>query len=443
MKYTSAVLAAAAAVAHADMTAFNEGGNWFKGAHGVSQIKYGGLDIPGSYRAVSKMTADGACEFTTKQYSGSIAPFDEDLSLHLRGPVKLASVAVYTPGTGKRDVPKVHTKRHNHGHAHLHKKHAEEEKRADMVTAVIDGVAVSWENNYFGGAPAAAATPAAAAGDAVAAAVANPPAGAHVASPAISSAGSTDSVAAGNYKRVGYYNQKDLIAEGLTFLANKGDPKASGTWDTVWGSSLSYVSADGESCSAGPTVFNGDLSDGSEIAIYSDVECGDSCGTVRPGSVAYKGFAGADKAFLFEFQMPDTGATGWNKNMPAIWALNGAIARTGQYSSCSCWKGDNASPQAGGCGEADIFEVLATGDRKAKSTFHFAQALGDSSYFDRPVDKTIKIAAVFQASSSTATIKVLDDSFDFAESLTGAQMESIVKDETDSSLFSFMSFGKI
>jgi len=79
MKYTSAVLAAAAAVAHADMTAFNEGGNWFKGAHGVSQIKYGGLDIPGSYRAVSKMTADGACEFTTKQYSGSIAPFDEDV----------------------------------------------------------------------------------------------------------------------------------------------------------------------------------------------------------------------------------------------------------------------------------------------------------------------------------------------------------------------------
>lgn len=312
-----------------------------------------------------------------------------------------------------------------------------------MVTAVIDGVTVSWANDYLGAGSAPTPAPAVAAAAADAYPVAAPPAGAHVASSAISSAGSTDSVPVGNYKRVGYYNQKDLIAEGLTFLANKGDPKTSGTWDTVWGSSLSYVSANGESCSAGPTVFNGDLSDGTEIAIYSDVECGDSCGAVRPGSVAYKGFAGADKAFLFEFQMPDTGATGWNKNMPAIWALNGAIARTGQYSSCSCWKGDNASPQAGGCGEADIFEVLAAGDRKAKSTFHFAQALGDSSYFDRPVDKTIKIAAVFQASSSTATIKILDDSFDFADSLTGAQIESIIKDESDSSLYSFMSFGKI
>ncbi|KAH7027708.1 putative TOS1-like glycosyl hydrolase-domain-containing protein [Microdochium trichocladiopsis] len=443
MKYTSAVLAAAAATVNADMTAFNEGGNWFAGLAGVSQIKYGGLDIPGAYRAVSKMTADGVCEFVTKPYSGSIAPFDEDLSMHLRGPLKLASVAVYTPGTGKRDVPKPHTKRHQHGHAHLHKKSAEE-KRADMVTAVIDGVTVSWENNWFGAAAAPTEAPAAAPAAAAPAAVdAAPLAGAHSApSGTISSAGSTDSVPVGNFKRVGYYSAKDNIAEGLTFLANKGDPKVSGTWDTVWGSSLAYVSADGESCSAGPTVFNGDLSDGNEIAIYSDIECDESCGAVRPGSVAYKAFAGADKAFFFEFQMPDTGATGWNKNMPAIWALNGAIARTGQYSSCSCWKGDNASPIEGGCGEADIFEVLASGDKKAKSTFHFANALGDSHWFARPTDKTIKIAAVFQSSTSTATIKVLDDSFDFSTSLTGAQIESIVADEADTNLFSFMSFGK-
>ncbi|KAJ1327766.1 Cell wall protein [Microdochium nivale] len=443
MKYTSAVLAAAVATVNADVAAFNEGGNWFKGLAGVSQIKYGGLDIPGSYRAVSKMTADGVCEFVTKEYSGPIAPYDEDLSLHFRGPMKLASVAVYVPGTGKHVAPKPHTKRHHHGHAHLHKKSAEQ-KRGDVVNTVIDGVAVSWKNDFFGGPAAAAhdAAPAVAAAAIPAGAHTYPVAGSTSSGGSISSGGSTSSVTIGNYKRVGFYNAKDKVAEGLTFLANKGDPNLSGTFDSVWGSSLSYVGTDGVSCSAGPTVFSGDLTDATEIAIFSDVECDESCGAVRPGSTAYKGWAGADKAFLFEFQMPDTGATGWNKNMPAIWSLNAAIPRTGQYSSCSCWKGDNTSPNSGGCGEADFFEVLASGDKKAKSTFHFANALGDSAWFARPVDKTIKIAAVFQSSSSTATIKVLDDSFNFSDSLTGADIEAIIADEVNANLRSFMSFGK-
>src|SRR5690242_8226538 len=123
--------------------------------------------------------------------------------------MKLASVAVYTPGTGKRDVPKPHTKRHQHGHAHLHKK-AAEEKRGDIVTAVIDGKTVTWENNWFGAAAAPTAAPEA------------PAAGAHsyptAGTGTISSAGSTDSVTVGNFKRVGFYSAKDQVAEGLTFL---------------------------------------------------------------------------------------------------------------------------------------------------------------------------------------------------------------------------------
>jgi len=66
--------------------------------------------------------------------------------------------------------------------------------------------------------------------------------------------------------------------------------------------------------------------------------------------------------------MPDSGETGTNEyvpvNRPAIWMLNAQIPRTLQYGNadCSCW--------ASGCGEFDIFEVLADGDKRMKSTLH-------------------------------------------------------------------------
>ncbi|KAI0384160.1 putative TOS1-like glycosyl hydrolase-domain-containing protein [Hypomontagnella monticulosa] len=444
MKYSTAIVVAAASVANAGFCsdAFEEFGNFFC-PNAVKQIKYSGLDIAGKYRAVAQMDNSGTCTFKDKDYSGPIAPFDEDLTLHFRGPLELKSVAVYTPSKGKRDVPQPHSKRH--GHQHLHKKHHEHEaeKRADMVTAVIDGVTVSWENNWFGGAstPAPAATAAAVS----AASVKGSPAESASKSKTSSSkskSSSSASVPAGDYERVAYYSAKEQVADGLVFLGNLGDPALSGTWDTVWGSSLAYCNEDGTKAAASPTILKeGIIDDQSEVIIASDKECDESCGTVRPGSVAYKGFEGANKVFLAEFTMPLSGKTGWNMDMPAFWMLNGAIPRTGQYSKCSCWAGDNSSPQQGGCGEADIIEVLRSGDTKAKSTFHFAAGTGDSHYFDRPTDKPMKVAVVFQAASSTASIKVLDDDFDFSTSLTSDQVEDLVNDEKKLNLFSLMTFG--
>lgn len=158
-------------------------------------------------------------------------------------------------------------------------------------------------------------------------------------------------------------------------------------------------------------------------------------------NIITEGFEGANKVFLAEFTMPLSNKQGWNMDMPAFWMLNGAIPRTGQYSKCSCWAGDNSSPQQGGCGEADIIEVLRSGDTKAKSTFHFAAGTGDSHYFDRPTDKPMKVAVVFQAASSTASIKVLDDDFDFSTSLTSDQVEDLINDEKHIDLFSLMTFG--
>jgi hypothetical protein len=111
----------------------------------------------------------------------------------------------------------------------------------------------------------------------------------------------------------------------------------------------------------------------------------------------------------------ETGATGANPDMPSIWGLNSKIARTGQYSACSCWKS--------GCGEFDMFEVLQDATQFVKSHFHAKQGAGSDGnggggspdYFDRPCDKTVKAAVIFMG--GTVTIKLLPDSAVFSPSL--------------------------
>lgn len=117
--------------------------------------------------------------------------------------------------------------------------------------------------------------------------------------------------------------------------------------------------------------------------------------------------------------MPLDGNRGFNGDMPAIWALNARIPRTAQYNSCSCWET--------GCGEVDMFEVLSSGDTKAKSTFHLANGAGSSDYFDRPVDKFVKAAVVFDEDSASVSIKMLPDNVDFSEGLSDATIQRWVR----------------
>ena len=135
---------------------------------------------------------------------------------------------------------------------------------------------------------------------------------------------------------------------------------------------------------------------------------------------------------LFEFQMPYDGDRGFNGDMPALWLLNANIPRTQQYGKCSCWPD---------CPEIDVFEALASGDSKCKSTVHATTSGGSSDYFERPADKPVKVAVVTQADSSSLSIKVLDDSFDFSTSLTQAQVDGLVEDKKQSSLFSIFALG--
>ncbi|KAK7968141.1 target of Sbf [Exophiala xenobiotica] len=224
---------------------------------------------------------------------------------------------------------------------------------------------------------------------------------------------------AGTWDRQAYYNAEAGSADGLVFLNHFGGG-GSGVFDTTWGLSLSYANADNTGASSGPVTLADTLvGDNSEFVIMTDKACsgenGD-CGYYRPGSVAYHGFSGASKLFLLEFQMPLTGTTGFNMDMPAAWMLNALIPRTQQYGNCSCW--------TSGCGEFDIFEVLDSGNTKCKSTWHGAHSIGDSDYFARPTGATVKVAVVLDGSGSTTNIMVLDDATTFEESVTEASVSA-------------------
>ncbi|KAI0158248.1 TOS1 protein [Xylariaceae sp. FL1272] len=443
MKYSAAVLlgsAVASVSAGYCADAVESGGNYYcPGA--VKQIKYSGLDIAGSYRAVSVMDNAGTCTFDTKDYSGAMAPFDEGLSMHFRGPIQISNVAVYTPGSSstKREAPKKSKRHQHHGHQHLHKKHREEEEKRQVgatVTVEMNGQMVTWINSYSG--ETAAADADAGSAQTTTTAEAEAPAATTVAATSAKATIKTSSDSGsieGDWVRSAYYCAEDGTADGLTFLANVGSDAVSGTWDTVWGSSLAYVSEDGKTVAGSPQVLkNTLLDDATEIAIFSDSACtAETCGTYRPKSVAYRGFEGASKVFIVEFTMPTSGLRGQNEDMPAFWLLNSAIPRTAQYASCSCWMGDNTSPQEGGCGEFDVIEILTPGETRAKSTFHFANGLGDSHYFERPVSSSGIYAVVFDGENSSVSIKQLD-SFDWATSLTSTSLTDLIVDEIEDAL---------
>lgn len=152
-------------------TAQEINGNWY--CSEVTAVIYTNFPGFGSYKKITDMDASsGDCSSERYNYSGSLSPLNEELSLHIRGPTWLKQVAVYTPTTVANDKrstkPNDHHRRHaaaaavhhHRGHQHLHHRHGKVEeveesqlsKRAvgDLVSATIDGQLVSWINEYAG-----------------------------------------------------------------------------------------------------------------------------------------------------------------------------------------------------------------------------------------------------------------------------------------------------
>ena len=130
--------------------------------------------------------------------------------------------------------------------------------------------------------------------------------------------------------------------------------------------------------------------------------------------------------------MPLDPTTGFNADMPALWILNALIPRTAQYDECSCW--------TSGCGEFDVYEILATGETRCKSTLHGNNSGGSSDWFKRPTDGFVKVVVVFDAKSNSLSIVTLSDDaaqFGFGAKLGRGTVEDWISggEDTVMSLF--------
>lgn len=176
-------------------------------------ITFDGFPASGTYEDVTSLNADGTCTFATKNYGAGPAPFDQELSAIIRGPVTLKKFAVYNldGSSAKRSE---HARRHAHQAFHEHKKEAREameEKRANgdvLVATMPDGTLMTMTQNWDKPGP----TPIVGAGSK---AVAGSGAGGPVpATSVVVHAG------AGNWGQVANYDSATGNASGLAFLAN-------------------------------------------------------------------------------------------------------------------------------------------------------------------------------------------------------------------------------
>jgi len=391
-------------------TCNNIAGNYY--CDQTSLVKFNNVGFNGEYNRVTSFNDDGTCSYSPQSFSGSLSPFDEELSVHFRGPIQLETFQVYTKGSNQK--------------RQLQHRHADPEPAYAVVsqfftTTVMAGAESPAETSPAAAAPTTSSAPAdtpssepstthgpynynfnhedetSNTGPSV---ITTSPTTWSSSSSSSSSAPATTSSSGsgGSWSQIANYDASSSSSDGLVFLNNLGG-SGSGVWSASFGNSLSYAGSDGVSCASSPqTLEHTTIGSNKEFAIFSDNKCeGDDCGYYRPGTVAHHGFGGSEKIFIFEFSMPSDGSSGFNADMPAVWLLNAQIPRNLQYGddSCSCWKS--------GCGELDLWEVLNGGNDRMIATLHDKQngGGGSSDYFQRPTSGTFKGAVVFDGTSIT------------------------------------------
>lgn len=409
----------------------------------TSLVKFQNVGFSGSYNRVTSFNNDGTCSSEPYQFSGSLAPFDEELSVHFRGPIQLENFKVFS-GSGSSNKKRA-----------LHHRHADPEPvvvtaydyYTQFVTVGADGSPTTEQATAAPAPTTTAAAPAPSSSSSETPSTTEAPTsssetpsstsssetpsstsssvpvnnynfnhqdqptttGPSVITTTSSSAPASSSSAAptssSDWNLISNYNAASNSADGLVFLNNLGG-SGSGTFSFEFGNSLSYAGSDGVSAASSPQVLSQTtVGSNHEFIIFTDNECqGDDCGYYRPDTVAYHGFGGAQKVFVFEFSMPrDYSASGFNADMPAVWLLNAQIPRTLQYGaeSCSCW--------SSGCGELDLWEVLNSGNDRLTTTLHDKQngGGGTSNYFERPTSGTLKGAVIFEG--TTITVVEIDE----------------------------------
>lgn len=434
-------------------------GNYY--CNSVSAVYYEGIGYSGSYSDVTNMDEE-SCECTSEShsFSGTLSPLDEELSIHFRGPIKLAQFGVYYPSSSSSAKKKREavaeaedctTTRHVH-HRHKRAPAIAYEYVTETVYADANGnVVTSSVTNIANTAPtsttdssdsisspettlatvtrsSASESESEVESEAESSTSTSESSSSSSSASASTTSSSSSGSSTGDWTRSAYFTPGS--ADGLVFLNSMGGTAGSGTWSSCFGNSLSYCASNGVDGAASATALDDVTIDSNvEFMIFSDTSCDDDsdsdCGYYRSDIPAYHGFSGAEKIFVFEFLMPEaTDDSSTNNDMPAIWMLNAKIPRTLQYgdSSCSCW--------STGCGEFDLFEILSSGSDKLICHLHDGQGNdgtstgggGTSNYFDRPYDSTMKAAVIFY--DGEASIVVLDDDTSFDSSLSSSTISS-------------------
>lgn len=385
-------------------------------------IIYSNVGTSGSYNDITSMD-ESTCVCTSEpfKYSGSLAPFNEELSVHFRGPLNLKQFGVYYPTTGTSLKKRDNVELDNENCIETVSKNKHRHKR-DVAVEYVEVTSTVYVNE--GGeivtnpSSATATTPPAIVSDVnvdeTSSSSTTTNANTNNAASSTSNPETTPSATStvtspGGWNRLAYYTPGSTT--NCTFMNHMGGTAGSGVWSSCFGNSISFAAANGVDGASSPCALDDvTVKSGQEYIIFSGVECsgenGD-CGYYREGIPAYHGFGGSSRIFVFEFEMPsDTVGTAYNQDMPAIWLLNAKIPRTLQYgkADCSCWES--------GCGEMDLFEILSPGSDKLISHIHDTQGGGTQDYFVRPVGNTMKAAVIFDADDKTVHIVEVEDTFE-------------------------------
>jgi hypothetical protein len=279
----------------------------------VSRLVIGAIGTSGTYSRITGMSeSQFSCTSEEVDFSGAMAPFDDDISLHLRGPIQVAAFAVFVPSNGA-----------------LAKREARVSTVVEVVTVtdevviatVLNGPASTFTTELGGARPIISGLASTSTTEVTSTELGSPPtrisespsfsnvllsgllsvteapltkAGPSPTPSTFSTVYTSSSKPAqtgsSNYawNQIASYSASSQTAEGLVFLNNKGGD-GSGVADSIYGPSLSYAAADSLSGSADPTIWNGYLGSSTEIAIFSNVSCtSETCGYWRPGAVAYR-----------------------------------------------------------------------------------------------------------------------------------------------------------
>lgn len=401
-------------------------------AGSTTLIKYSGVGFSGQYNDVTDMDeTSGKCSTLTKSFSGSLSPFDEELSVHIRGPINLKKFAVYT-GLGSSKKRDLDCDKSVNLVKHAHKREATVVQTATVIvdpnggTTTLAATEPSSESSSSSSSdiysPSDVYSPSSFSTSTL---ISSSSSSSSASSSASASPSSSPSTGSGSWSRVSYYDASSGSSSNVAFMGHYGSPGVSGTFSFTFGSSLSYCNAKGTAVSSQNTVLlDTTLDSDVEIALFQDLDCGDECGFSRKDVPAKKGWSGKYKIFAFNFKMPSaTDLTSNNHDMPAVWLLNAKIPRTSQYGDCLCW--------SSGCGEMDLWEVITLGSNQLTLTIHNGQGGhnldhngggGANDYFERPTNEYINVAAIFKGDE--IYLAKLSDDFDFGSGLDDETVSS-------------------